>query len=91
MKVVYVIFSVVGWAWLGVVGLYMVWRVYRERLEGVPGFPVNTAAEDGRPPTAQDQASGVGGWPSGGRRSRDAAADFGKTRRTMSQKHEEQC
>jgi hypothetical protein len=35
MTVVYVIFSVAGWAWLAAVGLYVGWRIYRERMEGV--------------------------------------------------------
>ncbi|MCC6422694.1 MAG: hypothetical protein IT447_04390 [Phycisphaerales bacterium] len=35
MTVAYIIFSIVGWAWLVVVGLYMGWRIYRQRREGV--------------------------------------------------------
>lgn len=58
MTVVYIVFAVAGWAWLGVVGAYMGWRIYRERMEGggpatprrrrtvalqEPGFRQNTA------------------------------------------------
>lgn len=33
MKVVYILFSIAGWGWLGVVAAYMGWRLYRERTE----------------------------------------------------------